>query len=354
MKHTDFSDAALQKAARQVQDALLQSDAVHHSEKPDYSPEFRANMAALLKKHRSRAQLCKTLQRIAAACLAVLLSIGMWLTFDVRARETALDWIHQLSQAASWKNLNGTDLSQHPALEYVPGWLPDEGYWEADRQWDETECTVVYQKGSDPFSTFWIVYSSLPEAVTLAIDKDTYTFAGYLESGLSASIYIPKDASLPKIMVWSPDFQRLGFMMYFYFDTDTAVKVAKSLSTSIALGSAIEPRFPTYVPTSYRAEDDCAWTEDEYIQYYRHDHSSRFYVYSYHRIGFETPFSGPTSDSYTRNSVQVNGADAWEYSTASDSERSSKFLVWNDSEFEYCIWYHFDTETAICIAESVQ
>ena len=378
MKHADFTDNALENAAAEVREQLLKAPDTQDDTAFPFSEDFENSMDAMLRKNRRKSNATIGFKRAMAACLAFVLCMTAWLAIDVDARGAIINWAEQLGNIASWQDLSNEDYYKRPVPEYVPGWLPGEGFREIDRQWGDSDCTAVYQKGDDPSTRFWISCHAVSNYYTVDIKEEDYL---YQNVDLNYTLHTAKDTTQPSILTWSFPQQHLGFAMYFYFDSDTAIGIAKSISTVTPMGAAIGYRELSYIPTYYVTFNYCTWTEDEFIQRYDYnyycdcmwelDETGKYcppatcnhdeerlqgdpFIFAYHRVDANASYCAPTNKMYTTNTVSVNGMEALEYTANGEAKNLAKYLIWNDGECEYLLRYHFDTDTAIAIAEGVQ
>ena len=89
----------------------------------------------------------RTMQRVAAVFLALLL-IGIgWLTVDAEARAATIAWFRSISQnSIVYRFLNPTPQQTLP--DYTPTWLPD-GFEEQEHHKDDQRSSWYYVFGSD-------------------------------------------------------------------------------------------------------------------------------------------------------------------------------------------------------------
>ena len=94
-----ITDAALQVAAKEASLALAETLVQGSKQQPPYSPSksFTRKMSRLCRRERHPV-FHRTMQRVAAVFLALLLTGIGWLTIDAEARAATIAWFRSISQ----------------------------------------------------------------------------------------------------------------------------------------------------------------------------------------------------------------------------------------------------------------
>ncbi len=122
-----ISKKELKKAARIYSERWTSALENNLDQTPvQFSPDFQAKMAALesstdaaiIKRHRIR-------KRVIAACLAVILLITAFFSFNTTARAEFVNWIKDLYKEFVVYRIFGEKTSDS-LPEFIPGWMPEE------------------------------------------------------------------------------------------------------------------------------------------------------------------------------------------------------------------------------------
>ena len=94
-----ITDAALQSAAKEASLALAEALTQGSKQQPPYVPSksFTCKMSRLCRRERHPV-FHRTMQRVAAVFLALLLTGIGWLTVDAEARAATIAWFRSISQ----------------------------------------------------------------------------------------------------------------------------------------------------------------------------------------------------------------------------------------------------------------
>lgn len=142
MNKSKFSDDQLRSAAISVEDSLLESLPPPSSCDHKFSRGFEQKMNAALKeeKHHHLPYLAK--RSIAALFLAAAILVGTWLSLDVEAQASFLNWIRETYKTSIvyhfFNNGERTAL-----VQYQLSWIP-EGFEQTDGILDDTFSSEFY------------------------------------------------------------------------------------------------------------------------------------------------------------------------------------------------------------------
>lgn len=95
-----LTDEMLTQAAKQVAESMKASLPVPKECHHEFPPEFERDMKRLAAQTERRRHMRRYLQRVAAACLAVVISLSTWLAVDAEARAAFVQWVKTNNAAA--------------------------------------------------------------------------------------------------------------------------------------------------------------------------------------------------------------------------------------------------------------
>lgn len=129
-ENRQFTDQALQAAARQTAEAMLSSLPSRQACAHTFSETFLQKIDLLLQKHRRKATARRVWQRVAVVLLVMLLSATTWLAVDTHAREKLFRWTKETFENMFVYRIDGGSTEKE-YCGYEPTWLP-EGFALAD------------------------------------------------------------------------------------------------------------------------------------------------------------------------------------------------------------------------------
>ena len=122
-----LTDELLQKAARRVQNSMLNALPKDDSELPVPSVVFEEKREHLLRQFDRQKRQKKFLQYAAAWFLAILVGLSGWLALDTNARASVSKWIREFSENKVYYRYFDTGDTSKISIDYAPQWFPD-GY----------------------------------------------------------------------------------------------------------------------------------------------------------------------------------------------------------------------------------
>ena len=171
-----ITDDALQAAAKEASLALAEALTQGSKQQPPYVPSksFTCKMSRLCRRERHPV-FHRTMQRVAAVFLALLLTGIGWLTIDAEARAATIAWFRSISQSSIvYRFLNPAPQQTLP--DYTPTWLPD-GFEEQEHHKDDQRSSWYYVSGSD--------------FIVIEVDVPVITDTGaWIDSGISNLVWI--------------------------------------------------------------------------------------------------------------------------------------------------------------------
>ena len=220
-----ITDDALRAAAKEASLALAETLVHGSSQQPPYIPSksFTCKMSRLCRRERHPV-FYRTLQRVAAVFLALLLTGIGWLTIDAEARAATIAWFRSISQdSIVYRFLNPTPQQTLP--DYAPTWLP-EGFEEQEHHKDDQRSSWYYVSGSDFIVIEVDVYHS---GTVLSFIGDR---SGYEEVHVNqfTALFVPADGNSGiSNLVWIDEQNGLMFSVGSTLEKSVMLHIAESI-----------------------------------------------------------------------------------------------------------------------------
>lgn len=223
-----ITDTALQVAAKEASLALAETLVQGSKQQPPYVPSksFTRKMSRLCRRERHPV-FHRTMQRVAAVFLALLLTGIGWLTVDAEARAATIAWFRSISQnSIVYRFLNPTPQQTLP--DYTPTWLPD-SFEEQAHYKDAQRSSWYYVSGSDFIVIEVDVYHS---GTVLSLIGDR---SGYEEVNVNqfTALFVPAngDSSVSNL-VWIDEQNGLIFSVGSTLEKSVMLHIAGSIELS--------------------------------------------------------------------------------------------------------------------------
>lgn len=187
----EISDDALFQATRMVRESMLESLPASDKCRHEFSAGFNDNMAPLLAMARQRRKVRRYMQRVAAIFVAVLLSLGTWLSVDTRAGAT----------------------------------LP-EGYVEVNTAQGNIMNIVIYKHNED---TLYFRYYLIEQGVQDEIFSVGIEPVSVRINGISGEFFEMKDPTSSNELIWIDEAKGIGFGLSGFLDQEKMQKIAESV-----------------------------------------------------------------------------------------------------------------------------
>ena len=120
-----LTDEMLTQAAKQVAESMKASLPVPKECHHEFPPEFERDMKRLAAQTERRRHMRRYLQRVAAACLAVVISLSTWLAVDAEARAAFVQWVKTVYEQSVVYEFFHSGEAQNEA-GYMLGWVQKE------------------------------------------------------------------------------------------------------------------------------------------------------------------------------------------------------------------------------------
>lgn len=223
-----ITDDALRAAAKEASLALAETLVHGSSQQPPYIPSksFTCKMSRLCRRERHPV-FYRTIQRVAAVFLALLLTGIGWLTIDAEARAATIAWFRSISQnSIVYRFLN--PMPQQMLPDYTPTWLPD-GFEEQEHHKDDQRFSGFYTRDEDVI----VIDISLYHSGTALSIFGSQEYAEEFDLHGYTARYIPADeTSSFNSLVWLDENNGILFSIGSTLGKDDMLHIAESLELS--------------------------------------------------------------------------------------------------------------------------
>lgn len=336
-----LTDQALTEAADCVVTAMLDSLPPPSECDHTFSPEFEAKMEKLLKQAKRKRKPMKTMQRVAAVFLAVVVGTGVFFTVDAEARAAFFGWIKETYETYFVYRFSGEETSQEKPKDYRLGQIPD-GY-EFKRSSDTGAVKMTtYKNEAGQLLEFHYIYD--PESVDLLADAPGMDASTVFVHDYAADLTVDPSGELGNNLIWTNEFDET-FQISGFFSGEELIALAESITdepmeTQYALG---------WLPEGYSLlmED---YDEDTKFIAYTHENGEML-KFSYVVVPDETTWFVDVADT-TKSQVSVNGCPAELF--ISNSPDVGSGIIWsNEANTAFYIGGFMSEDDLVKLAESV-
>ena len=220
-----ITDAALQVAAKEASLALAETLVQGSKQQPPYSPSksFTRKMSRLCRRERHPV-FHRTMQRVAAVFLALLLTGIGWLTVDAKARAASIAWFRSISQSSIvYRFLNPAPQQTLP--DYTPTWLPD-GFEEQKHHKDDQRSSWYYVSGSD----FIVIEVDAYHSGTVLSLIGDHTGCEEVHVNQFTALFVPADGNSGiSNLVWIDEQNGLMFSVGSTLEKSVMLHIAESI-----------------------------------------------------------------------------------------------------------------------------
>lgn len=225
-----LTDEMLNKAAKQVSEAMKASlpgpEECHHK----FSPEFERDMQRLISQTERRWHVHKYLQKLAVACLAVVISLSTWLAVDAEARAAFVQWVKTVyEQSVVYEFFHSND--KQAEADYRLGWVP-EGYTMESSVSGEIVTTVVYQNERD---AIYFTYEYSEDGVQAELFPGSSDVESLLVNGMQGEFYLSQDSAESNSLVWFDEENSVLFSISGFFEKGAMVQMAESIEVNFLI-----------------------------------------------------------------------------------------------------------------------
>jgi hypothetical protein len=229
MNQITWSEDALKQAAAAVRQSMLDAMPPPSQCTHEFSSDHQAKMDRLFTRARRRERTRKVLQRAAMFFLAVLASVGVWLSVDTGARAAFFSWVQEIYENSIVYRFFG-DPTAEELPDYHITWLP-EGYEAVDVFNGKDLVSIRYQNGDDITSGFTFEYSFTRNNNYLALmTGDTqYIQKAIMVNGVHADFYQSSDPTKTNNMLWIDEDAGIVLSINGFVDDFVMLRMAKSI-----------------------------------------------------------------------------------------------------------------------------
>lgn len=200
-ENRQFTDQALQAAARQTAEAMLSSLPSRQACAHTFSETFLQKIHLLLRKYSRKAAARRVWQRVAVVLLVMLLSATTWLTVDTHAREKLFRWTKETFENMFVYHIDGGNIDKE-YCGYEPTWLP-EGFVLVDSDHsDEFGFDYYYYENAETGQILVIDISFVENGAMTITPQGTGQPTVYDVKGIQADFYPEDEFSTTQALIW--------------------------------------------------------------------------------------------------------------------------------------------------------
>lgn len=200
-ENRQFTDQALQAAARQTAEAMLSSLPSRQACAHTFSETFLQKIHLLLRKYSRKAAARRVWQRVAVVLLVMLLSATTWLTVDTHAREKLFRWTKETFENMFVYHIDGGNIEKE-YCGYEPTWLP-EGFVLVDSDHsDEFGFDYYYYENAETGQILVIDISFVENGAMTITPQGTGQPTVYDVNGIQADFYPEDEFSTTQALIW--------------------------------------------------------------------------------------------------------------------------------------------------------
>lgn len=219
-----LTDEMLTQAAKQVAASMKASLPVPEECHHEFPPEFERDMKRLATQMERRRNIRRYMQRFAAACLAVVISLSTWLAVDAEARAAFVQWVKTIYEQSVVYEFFHSGKTQAEA-GYRLGWVP-EGYVLENIIGGESVTTVVYQNDKD---AIYFTYEHSEDVAQVTVYPGESVVESVWVNGMPGEFYLSKDQAESNSLVWADEEHGVLFSISGFIDKEGMVRIANSV-----------------------------------------------------------------------------------------------------------------------------
>lgn len=219
-----LTDEMLTQAAKQVAVSMKASLPVPEECHHEFPPEFERDMKRLIAQTERRRHMRRYLQRVAAACLAVVISLSAWLAVDAEARAAFVQWVKTVYEQSVVYEFFHSGVEQADT-SYRLGWVP-EGYTMENEVSGDVITTLIYLSGED---AIYFTYEQAEDGAQTKLFTDDANTEPVMVRGVEGEFYLPQDNAESNSLVWFDGENNILFSISGFIDKETMIKMAESV-----------------------------------------------------------------------------------------------------------------------------
>jgi len=226
MNTTTFSNQQLRQAAAAVRRSMLQQYSAS-SDDHIFSELFLTKTARLIRHEKRRQHWITASKRAAAVLLALLIGAGAWLTFDVEARASVLQWFREVYENSVVYRFTEPSPPSSSLPQYELSWLP-EGFERKDGSNHPTLTSHAYFNSDGDVIVF--SYGLLSSNSYLQINDTELSLHEQISfNNITADFYHPTESTIGNALVWIDETQNIYFSIVSTLKKDIILHIAENI-----------------------------------------------------------------------------------------------------------------------------
>ena len=222
-----LTDEMLIQASKQVAAAIKASLPVPEECHHEFPPKFEHDMKRLITQTERRHRIRRYLQRVVAACLAVIISLSTWLAVDAEARAAFVEWVKTIyEQSVVYEFFHSGD--ERALVSYRLGWVPED-YTMENAVSGEIVTTVVYQGEKD---AIYFTYEYSGDGAQTELFSDESDVETVQVNEMAGEFYLAQDPGESNSLVWFDEISGVLFSISSFMDKETMIQMAESIETA--------------------------------------------------------------------------------------------------------------------------
>lgn len=219
-----LTDEMLTQAAKQVAVSMKASLPVPEECHHEFPPEVERDMKRLIAQTERRRHMRRYLQRVVAACLAVVISLSAWLAVDAEARAAFVQWVKTVYEQSVVYEFFHSGVEQADT-SYRLGWVP-EGYTMENEVSGDVITTLIYLSGED---AIYFTYEQAEDGAQTKLFTDDANTEPVMVHGVEGEFYLSQDNAESNSLVWFDGENNILFSISGFIDKETMIKMAESV-----------------------------------------------------------------------------------------------------------------------------
>lgn len=224
-----ITDAQLKAATAIVRNTMLST--INDSEVSvfQFSEQFETRISALRKTRKRKQQFRQIVRTCAAALIALVLGLSMFLSINTEARAAVISWIKEILADRTTYYFTQEGINSLP--EYELTWIPDNMECVYDESTPYSRA-IIYMNPDDPSLGYTLDYSIMQDgSATMLITNETeHTITDVRINDCVGELYISHDPNITHCLIWFDEETQVTFNMTWVMDdTDMILKIAEGI-----------------------------------------------------------------------------------------------------------------------------
>lgn len=224
-----LTEEMLIQASKQVASFIKASLPVPEECHHEFPPKFESDMKRLIAQTERRHHIHRYLQGIAAACLAVVISLSTWLAVDAEARAAFVQWVKTVyEQSVVYEFFHSGD--ERDKVSYRLGWVP-EGYTMENEVGGDEITTLIYLRGE---SAIYFTYEYSEDGAKAELFPGVSNVEPVQVNEMPGEFYLPQDPAESNSLVWFDEENCILCSISGFIDKESMVQMANSVEAIIS------------------------------------------------------------------------------------------------------------------------